>query len=172
MIDEENILRLLPDRASNALSVLLAKDQRAQNQEVEGTLEECDSFIGGVLGGHPTRIYAYSGRASTQGMPRPPGLIPASRTNMVHNGVMRMGNKAVRQSVSLPSNVAAQVRSLAKARRVSANRMLVELIENGMEAEKRKQREFFDLAERFRSATDPEEAKRLGDQMGRMVFGD
>jgi len=94
------------------------------------------------------------------------------RTNMVHNGVMRTGKKAVRQSVSLPSNVAAQVRSLAKARRVSANRMLVELIENGMEAEKRKQREFFDLAERFRSATDPEEAKRLGDQMGRMVFGD
>ena len=85
---------------------------------------------------------------------------------------MRTGKKAVRQSVSLPSNVAAQVRSLAKTRRVSANKMLVELIENGMEAEKRKQREFFDLAERFRSATDPEEAKRLGDQMGQMVFGD
>ncbi len=50
--------------------------------------------------------------------------------------------------------------------------MLVELIENGMEAEKRKQREFFDLAERFRGATDPEEVKRLGDQMGRMVFGE
>jgi hypothetical protein len=82
-----------------------------------------------------------------------------------------MAKKAVRQSVSLPSNVAAQVRSLAKTRRVSANRMLVELIENGMEAEKRKQREFFDLAERFRSASDPEEVKRLGDQMGRMVFG-
>jgi hypothetical protein len=90
---------------------------------------------------------------------------------MVHNGVMRPEKKAVRQSVSLPSNVAAQVRSLAKTRRVSANRMLVELIENGMEAERRKQREFFDLAERFRSATDPQEAKRLGDQMGRMVFG-
>ena len=84
---------------------------------------------------------------------------------------MRMANKVVRQSVSLPSSVAAQVRSLAKARRLSANRMLLELIENGMEAEKRKQQEFFDLAERFRNATDPEEVKRLGDQMGRMVFG-
>ena len=81
-------------------------------------------------------------------------------------------NETVRQSVSLPSNVAAQVRNLAKARRLSANRMLLELIENGMEAEKRKQREFFDLAERFRAATDPKEVKRLGDQMGRMVFGD
>jgi hypothetical protein len=85
---------------------------------------------------------------------------------------MRTGNKVVRQSVSLPSNVAAQVRTLAKTRRLSANRMLVELIENGMEAEKRKQQEFFDLAERFRTATDPEEVKRLGDRMGRMVFGD
>ncbi len=90
----------------------------------------------------------------------------------MHNGVMGTANKTVRQSVSLPANVAAQVRTLAKRRRVSANRMLVELIENGMEAEKRKQREFFDLAERFRSASDPEEAKRLGDQMGRMIFGD
>ena len=47
----------------------------------------------------------------------------------------------------------------------------LELIENGMEAEKRKRREFFDLAERFRGATDPAEVKRLGEQMGRMVFG-
>jgi len=85
---------------------------------------------------------------------------------------MRTGYKTVRQSVSLPSNVAVRVRSLAKARRLSVNRMLVELIENGIEAEKRKQMEFFDVAERFRSATDPEEIKRLGDQMGRMVFGD
>ncbi|HYW44973.1 MAG TPA: hypothetical protein VE959_19080 [Bryobacteraceae bacterium] len=84
---------------------------------------------------------------------------------------MRTANRVVRQSVSLPANVASQVRSLAKARRVSANRILLELIENGMEAEMRKEREFFDLAERFRNATDPEEVKRLGDQMGRMVFG-
>ena len=84
---------------------------------------------------------------------------------------MSSANKTVRQSVSLPANVAAQVRSMAKTRRLSSNRMLVELIENGMEAEKRKQEEFFELAERFRNATDPEEAKRLGDKLGRMVFG-
>jgi hypothetical protein len=84
---------------------------------------------------------------------------------------MRTANKTVRQSVSLPVTVAAQVRTLAKKRRFSANRMLVELIENGMEAEKRKQQEFLELAGRFRRASDPEEAKRLGDQLGRMVFG-
>jgi hypothetical protein len=84
---------------------------------------------------------------------------------------MKTQEKAVRQSVSLPARTAAQVRNLAKARRLSSNRMLVELIENGIEAEKRKQQEFFDLAERFRNATDPQEAKRLGDELGRMVFG-
>jgi hypothetical protein len=85
---------------------------------------------------------------------------------------MKTQSKSVRQSVSLPPKTAAQVRSLAKTRRLSSNRMLVELIENGIEAEKRKQQEFFDLAERFRNATGPEEAKRLGDALGRMVFGD
>jgi hypothetical protein len=83
---------------------------------------------------------------------------------------MGAASRNVRQSVSLPEKMAAQVRSLAKTRRVSANRMLVELIENGIDSEKRKQREFFELAERFRTATDPKEVKRLGDQLGRMVF--
>ena len=90
---------------------------------------------------------------------------------MVYSEGMKT-QKATRQSVTLPAKTAAQVRNLAKTRRVSSNRMLVELIENGIEAEKRKQQEFFELAERFRNATDPEEAKRLGDALGRMVFGD
>src|SRR6266568_4650516 len=97
----------------------------------------------------------------------------------VHSGakwctmeLMKTQEKSVRQSVSLPAKTAAQVRNLAKTRRLSSNRMLVELIENGIEAEKRKQQEFFELAERFRNASDPEEAKRLGEALGRMVFGD
>jgi len=85
---------------------------------------------------------------------------------------MRSSNRTVRQSVSLPAMMAEQVHSMAKGRRLSANRMLVELIGNGIEAEKRKQQEFFKLAERFRSTADPKEAKRLGDQLGRMVFGE
>lgn len=84
---------------------------------------------------------------------------------------MRAQAKSVRQSISLPAKTATEVRAMAKSRRLSATRMLLELIENGIEAEKRKQQEFFELAERFRSASDPEEAKRLGDQLGRMVFG-
>ncbi|MBV9761540.1 MAG: hypothetical protein JO340_13335 [Acidobacteriaceae bacterium] len=84
---------------------------------------------------------------------------------------MRAPNKLVRQSVSLPAGLAAQVRSLAKGRRLSANRMLIELIENGIEAQKQRQQDFLALAERFRQSDDPEEVKRLGDRMGRMIFG-
>ena len=61
---------------------------------------------------------------------------------------------------------------MAKNRRLSANRMILELIENGMAAEKRKQQQFYELVERFRAATDEDDAKRLGDELGRMVFGD
>ncbi len=89
-------------------------------------------------------------------------------TTLVHNGDMA---SSVRQSVTLPATLATQVRTLAKHRRVSANRMLVELVENGLEAEKRKHQEFFELADRFRNAKDPKEIKKLGDQLGRMVFG-
>ena len=84
---------------------------------------------------------------------------------------MAVASKVVRQSVSMPPATATQVRNLAKARRLSSNRMLIELIESGLEAEKRKQQQFFDLAERFRAASDPAEVQRLGDELGRMVFG-
>ena len=90
---------------------------------------------------------------------------------MVHTGVMRPRDKTVRQSVTLPAKVATQVRSMAKRRRLSANRMLVELVEEGLEAKKQKEKAFFELAERFRAAADPEEVERLGEELGQMVFG-
>jgi hypothetical protein len=59
---------------------------------------------------------------------------------------------------------------MAKSQRLSDNRVLVELIELGIEARKQKEKAFFELAERFRNASDPAEAKRLGDELGRLVF--
>jgi len=80
--------------------------------------------------------------------------------------------KHVRRSVSLPAPIAKQVDRMAKAQRLSDNRVLVELIELGIEARKQKEKAFFELAERFRSATDPDEAKQLGEELGNMVFGE
>lgn len=80
--------------------------------------------------------------------------------------------KAVRRSVTLPAQVAKQVDRMAKRRRLSDNRVLLELIEEGIEAQKQKEKSFRELAERFRASADPKEVKRLGDQLGRFVFGE
>lgn len=84
---------------------------------------------------------------------------------------MKSLEKSVRQSISLPPKLAKQVGSMAKSRKLSKNRMLLELIEQGIGAEAQKQQQFFALAERFRNETDPKEAGRLGEELGRMVFG-
>lgn len=90
---------------------------------------------------------------------------------MVYNDAMSTP-KQVRRSLTLPAQVAKQVDSLAKRRRLSDNRILVELIELGIEARKEREKAFFDIAERFRASQEPEEVKRLGDKLGRFVFGE
>ena len=94
---------------------------------------------------------------------------------MVYDDAMAVKQRSrrnVRRSVTLPPEVARQVDSVAKQRRLSDNRVLVELIEQGIAARQQKERAFFELAERFRAASDPEEVKRLGDDLGRFVFGE
>ena len=81
-------------------------------------------------------------------------------------------SKQVRRSVTLPAQIARQVDSIARRRRLSDNRVLLELIEEGMEARRQKEKAFFDLVERFRQSKDPEEVKRLGDELGSFVFGE
>jgi metal-responsive CopG/Arc/MetJ family transcriptional regulator len=84
----------------------------------------------------------------------------------------RVSAKHVRRSVSLPWELARQVDAIGKRRRLSDNRILVELIEQGIEARRQKEKAFFDLAGRFRAASDPDEVSALGDALGRFVFGD
>ena len=79
--------------------------------------------------------------------------------------------KQIRRSITLPQKVAKQVETIAKQRALSDNRVLVELIEQGIQAAQQKEKEFFHLAERFRAASDPEQVKQLGNELGRFVFG-
>jgi hypothetical protein len=78
----------------------------------------------------------------------------------------------VRRSVTLPSQVDRQIEAIARKRRLSGNRVLVELVETGLEARRQKEEAFFELARRFRESNDPEEAKKLGQELGRMIFGE
>ncbi|PYP87284.1 MAG: hypothetical protein DMG65_17530 [Candidatus Angelobacter sp. Gp1-AA117] len=80
--------------------------------------------------------------------------------------------KLVRRSVTLPQQLDKQVEAIAKNRRLSGNRVLVELLELGLEARDQKERAFFELAERFRNSKNPDEVKKLGDELGHFVFGE
>ena len=80
--------------------------------------------------------------------------------------------KQVRRSITLPLQTDKEIEAIARKRRLSGNRVLVELVELGLEARKQKEKAFFELAERFRASDDPEQLKRLGDELGRFVFGE
>ena len=81
-------------------------------------------------------------------------------------------SQQVRRSVTLPSQVDKQIEAIAKKPRLSGSRVLVELVETGLEPRRQKEEAFFDLAPRFRESDDPEEAKELGRELGRMIFGE
>ncbi len=81
-------------------------------------------------------------------------------------------SRQIRKSVSLPASLSREVSRIAKRRRLSDNRVIVDLLEQGLEASQQRQQEFFKLAAKFRSATDPNEVKKLGDDLGRLVFGE
>jgi hypothetical protein len=78
-------------------------------------------------------------------------------------------DKPVRQSVSLPQGIARRVKSLAKSSRTSANRMLVELIESGLEARDKERNRFLELADRLTRTGDPEAQRRLKEELARMT---
>ena len=91
-------------------------------------------------------------------------------TILVYNGAMPTAKQVRKRDASRKS--CQQVDRLAKRRRLSDNRVLVELIEDGIEAQQRKEKAFFELAERFRASGDATETRRLGDELGRFVFGE
>ncbi len=86
--------------------------------------------------------------------------------------IVAQPDKVVRQSISLPSGIARRVKTLAKRERTSANRVIVGLIESGLEAREREKQAFFDLAERLARSSDATEQKRLKEELARMTFGE
>ncbi len=85
---------------------------------------------------------------------------------------MRANTKMFRQSVSLPARLANRVKSLAKAQRTSANRVLVDLIEAGIEAKEYEKRKFLALATQLAESKDAAERERLKKELARMTFGE
>jgi len=48
----------------------------------------------------------------------------------------------------------------------------VEFMPENEKVRLRKEKAFFDLADRFRGSNDPAQVKELGDELGRFVFGE
>jgi hypothetical protein len=85
---------------------------------------------------------------------------------------MTTAEKPIRQSVSLPARLARRVRLHAKNRKTSTNRVLVELIETGIESKESEKSKFFELADQLSATSDPAERKRIKEILARMTFGE
>ena len=91
---------------------------------------------------------------------------------MVYSDSMLIAGKTVRQSVNLPASVARRVKSLAKTSRRSASRIIVDLIESGIQAREWEKNRFFELADRLARSSDAEEQKQLKEELARMTFSE
>jgi hypothetical protein len=79
----------------------------------------------------------------------------------MHNVSMAGTSNTVRQSISLPARIAKRVLALAETRHTSASRVLVDLIETGLQTKQSQHQRFFELTDQLAEATDPAERKRL-----------
>jgi len=84
---------------------------------------------------------------------------------------MADAERTIRQSVSIPAGIARRVRTLAKTRRTSANRVLVDLIEAGLQSKETEKERFFSLVSRLTESSDPAERERVKEELARMTFG-
>ena len=85
---------------------------------------------------------------------------------------MSVAGKPVRQSISLPARVARRVKALAKTSSTSANRIIVDLIESGIEAREQERKRFFELADRLADSRNAIDLKRLKEELARLTFGE
>ncbi len=85
---------------------------------------------------------------------------------------MAKSERPIRKSVSLPTRIAKHVRAIAKTRKTSDNRVLVDLIEAGLQSKEAEKERFFALADRLSNSDDPAESQRIKKELARMTFGE
>jgi len=85
---------------------------------------------------------------------------------------MAKPEKGLRLSVTVPAAIATRVRAMAKARKTSANRVLVDLLEAGLQFKDAEKQRFFALANQLAESSDPAERQRLQKELARITFGE
>jgi len=76
-----------------------------------------------------------------------------------------------RLSVALTPELYREVSARAEQDGVSLNRAILQLLRAGIEAENQKRQRLEEMLHRYRECSDPQEAERLGDELGAMIFG-
>jgi len=118
--------------------------------------------------------------ARHQAAPQPNRRGTGAHSGLVHTGAqwcdmmisMADIERSVRQSVSIPSRIAKRARAMAKTRKTSANRILVDLIEAGLESREAEKERFFSLVSRLTQSKNTAERQRLKEELARMTFGE
>ena len=67
--------------------------------------------------------------------------------------------------------MAEKLDAIAANRHVSANRAIIDLLADAIDAYEQRRSAFLDLADRFQKSTNPEETDRLREELARMTFG-
>lgn len=78
---------------------------------------------------------------------------------------------SVRQSVTLPAQLAVEVRRVAKERHLTTSRALVVLAQRGIEAEAEARTNLKKTFGQFMAETDPERRAEAGKDLIREIFG-
>lgn len=92
----------------------------------------------------------------------------ASRTKPLTAGSV---TRAVRQSVSIPAPLAAEVRRVAKERHLTISRALVTLAERGVRAEMDAKENLKTAYRRFLKEKEPSKKEEAGQELIRAIFG-
>lgn len=72
----------------------------------------------------------------------------------------------------MPSKIVEKIDAIAAARHVTANRAIVDLLQDGIAAYDKRRKSFFELADRFQRSKDPAETARLREELAKMTFGE
>jgi len=84
---------------------------------------------------------------------------------------MASQTKPLRQSVTIPAPLAAEVRRVAKERHLTISRALVTLAERGAQSERDAKKNLESAYRRFLKEKDPSSKEEAGRELIRVVFG-
>jgi len=91
---------------------------------------------------------------------------------LLQNRTVATLHNSIRQRVSPPARMAKRVLALAETKKTSASRVLVDLIETGLQAKEAQHQRFFEITDQLAETSDPAERKRLQEELARMTFAE